>query len=537
MSKNENTKQGMTDMFSRGMKWLKFRTKISKKDGENDQQQHEMKHQSPSKQKKENVNTTLPVNNEVRREKPTEVKKQNAKVPIASHNHQERKEDVNDVPSAPPRANKKPKQKLGEVQEPSSEVVKSEGINVKQENLQNQTLKETQGVLEKTKNVMDRSESREQKEAIGEIKGVPDTSIDNSNKQNIPNISKSKEDASKPKEKQAEQTKTENEFSGVYTNSKNDNSSSTISASTVITKTHAKQIATSTEKKDKEVYEIKSETIETNSSKGQELQKSNKNENHHVNLKSSQSLKCQVNQYQEQHAEATQIRKLQSFSSRNQTRLQYNQATDQTKKEAIGTTSNLSSKKPGPNVDKEKQENYNPNNQVISETKINNAENVEIKSNQNQNGNIQINQTNEYIRKEYETMKFVEDHYGDQTTKPNVATYTFEESHKQEKIISNSTEEEDLIKESTESFKEIEEEIEELEQFVANFTGTTTDSDEYYYLDESLMKCLFKLDNVPSKNNQTIREKRRSGIKHVQAVIKKLDQKIKENQKSTSNQS
>lgn len=271
-------------------------------------------------------------------------------------------------------------------------------------------------------------------------------------------------------------------------------------------------------------------TDQTNTSKREKLQKPDKNENHAVSLKSSLSLKCETNQYQEKHTEFVQDRKVQSFRLNNQNCLEYNQIKSMTRTGGIDKSLDLISKNQEFNVDRDKQESYKSSAQFISNTAINNAESVQTKSNQSQQ------QTSEYTIKEPKSMNFVYDHFSDEKTKSNTATHPLEESHKQESAISYNTEEGNLIKECTESFREIQKEIEELENLVENFTGTKNDSDEYYYLDETLMKCLFKLDNVPSKNIQTIREKRREGIKHVQKLLKRLDQKTKENQKQATSE-
>lgn len=75
-------------------------------------------------------------------------------------------------------------------------------------------------------------------------------------------------------------------------------------------------------------------------------------------------------------------------------------------------------------------------------------------------------------------------------------------------------------------------EAELLRQQVENFSGSSTDDRDYIYLEEMLIRSTLRLDNIDVGGDENIKQQRKKAIQYIQKLMKILDIRLKENQKS-----
>lgn len=81
--------------------------------------------------------------------------------------------------------------------------------------------------------------------------------------------------------------------------------------------------------------------------------------------------------------------------------------------------------------------------------------------------------------------------------------------------------EQDTLKEIRSILKQ----VNNIKRNIQHFRGKTKDQ-EYLFIDDTLLKCTLKLDNINSKGNSFIRDERKSAINYIQQLIAELDAKL-----------
>jgi hypothetical protein len=81
--------------------------------------------------------------------------------------------------------------------------------------------------------------------------------------------------------------------------------------------------------------------------------------------------------------------------------------------------------------------------------------------------------------------------------------------------------------------KSIVEKTEGIEEKIAEFEDPAQNK-KYLYISETLMKILLDLDTVDSEGFDNVRKARKEGVKTVQALVDKLEEKLEENKRTSS---